>query len=81
MIKKNHHKVGIKSRYSTEYKTLIARERKLRGKYVVIIGKRVFTAKTGREATRLLAQVRKKFPQKTPLATFVPKADTLILWQ
>ena len=70
----------LRKTHSREYKTLLAREHRLRGKYVVIVGNRVFTAKSGKEAARLLSKVRKEFPTKTPLATFVPKEETLILW-
>ncbi|MBI5652559.1 MAG: hypothetical protein HZC40_19235 [Chloroflexi bacterium] len=69
------------SQRSLAYKTFLARESEFRGKYVVIVGTRVFTAKTGAQASRLLTKVRKNFPGKTPLATFWPKEGTLILWQ
>ena len=68
------------TRESLAYKTFLARESEFRGKYVVIVGTRVFTAKTGKEASRLLTKVRKDFPGKIPLATFWPKEGTLILW-
>lgn len=69
-----------KAYYSKEYRTFLAREAELRGKYVVIVDSQVFTADTGEEASRLLAKVRQEFPRKTPLATYIPKEETLILW-
>ena len=51
-----------------------------RGKHLVIIQDEVYTARTGREATRLFDRLTKKFPGKTPTLAYIPKEDTLILW-
>ena len=51
-----------------------------RGKHLVIIQDKVYTARTGREATRLFDRLTKQFPHETPTLAYVPKEDTLILW-
>lgn len=52
---------------------------KYRGKHVVVVNGKVFSAVTGQEAARIFKQVTKKYPQKKPTITYVPKEDTLIL--
>lgn len=51
-----------------------------KGKHVIVIAGKVFTARTGREAAKILTQVEKKYPREIPAITYLPKADTLILW-
>ncbi|MBL7078123.1 hypothetical protein ISS42_00500 [Candidatus Shapirobacteria bacterium] len=51
-----------------------------RGKHVVVAGGKIFTAKTGEGALKILTRVRKKYPEEIPAVTYIPKADTLILW-
>lgn len=51
-----------------------------KGKHVIVIAGKVFTARTGKEAAKILTQVEKKYPQEIPAITYIPKADTLILW-
>ena len=53
---------------------------RFRGKHVVLVAGKVFTAKTGERASRILAEVREKYPKETPAITYIPKADALILW-
>ena len=50
-----------------------------RGKHVVVVGKKIFTAKTGKKAGQILKKVHKEFPNQSPQITYVPDADTLIL--
>ena len=54
---------------------------KYRGKHLIMIAGKVFVAKTGREAVRIFNRVTKKYSNQTPTIAYVPKADTLILWQ
>jgi hypothetical protein len=49
------------------------------GKHIIIIAGRVFTAKTGREASQLFNKLIRKHPGKTPSLTYIPKAESLIL--
>lgn len=51
-----------------------------KGKHVIVVGGRVFTAKTGNEANRLLDRLEKQHPDEVPAITYIPKEDTLILW-
>ena len=53
---------------------------KYKGKHIIVIKGKVFTAKTGREANLLLDKLEKQYPNETPAITYIPKEDTLILW-
>ena len=50
-----------------------------RGKHIIAVADKVFTAKTGEGASQILAKVRKKYPDQTPAVTYIPDADALIL--
>lgn len=50
-----------------------------KGKHVIVIAGNVFTAKTGEKASKILMEVRRKYPKETPAITYIPKADALIL--
>lgn len=52
---------------------------KYAGKHVVMIGGKIFTAKTGEEASRLFNELTKRYKDQPPILTYVPKEDTLIL--
>lgn len=51
-----------------------------KGKHIILIAGKLFTAKTGKQASKILDVVEKKYPGETPAITYIPKADTLILW-
>lgn len=51
-----------------------------KGKHIVVIKGKVFTAKTGRDANKLLDKLEKMYPYETPAITYIPKEDTLILF-
>jgi len=51
-----------------------------KGKHVVVVAGKVFSAKTGEGASQILKRVRKEYPGQIPQITYIPKADTLILW-
>lgn len=59
--------------------TKIFQDPKLRGKHIIMIGGRVFTARTGKQAVRIFDKVTKQYPKQKPLVTYIPKADSLIL--
>lgn len=50
-----------------------------RGKHVIVVAGKVYTAKTGKLANQIIDRLEKKYPQEIPALTFVPKAETLIL--
>jgi hypothetical protein len=50
-----------------------------RGKHVIAVAGRVFTAKTGAGASKIFAKVRKQYPDKIPAITYIPDADSLIV--
>ena len=51
-----------------------------RGYHVVVVGGKVFKARTGEKASKILEEVHKKYPEEIPEITYIPDADTLILW-
>lgn len=51
-----------------------------RGYHVVVVAGKVFKAKTGERAAEILKKVRQKYPKEIPAVTYIPDADTLILW-
>ncbi len=53
---------------------------KYKGKHVIVMAGEIFTAKTGKEANKILDRLEKQYPSETPAITYIPKADTLILW-
>ena len=53
---------------------------KYKGRHIILVKDKVFTAKTGRQASKILDMVEKEFPHEIPEITYIPKADTLILW-
>lgn len=53
---------------------------KYRGKHIILAAGKVFSAKTGEEATKILEKIRKKYPDVTPEIAYLPKARSLILW-
>jgi len=51
-----------------------------KGKHVVVIAGQIFTAHTGDGAGNILERVRQEHPRATPAVTYIPDADTLILF-
>lgn len=54
---------------------------KYRGRHLVMIASRVFAAKTAKQAAKIFAKVTKQYAHHTPTITYIPKADTLILYR
>lgn len=72
----------MKRKYQNQNQTMIniMSDPKYKGKHVVVIKGKVFTAKTGSQANKLLDKLEKQYPKETPVITYIPKEDTLILW-
>ncbi len=51
-----------------------------RGKHIVMIKGKIYTAKSGREASLLFDRLTQKYPRHIPTLTYIPKEDALILW-
>lgn len=51
-----------------------------KGRHLVIVKNKVFSAQTGQQAAKLFKEVTTKYPQEKPTITYVPKEETLILW-
>ena len=65
--------------FAKEQKTLLKKWDKYKGKIVAVSGDKIFAAKTGKQAQKMIKDIEKKY-QKSPLVTYIPKADTLILF-
>lgn len=52
---------------------------KYRGKHVVILGDKIYSAKNGKLASKILEKLIKKYPKETPIISYIPKSDALIL--
>lgn len=50
-----------------------------RGKHIIMIKGKIYTAKNGKEASLLFDQLTKKYPGQIPTLTYIPKEDALIL--
>lgn len=59
---------------------MVMNDSRYRGLHVVVIAGKVFTAKTGNEANKVLDRLEKQYPHEIPAITYIPKSDTLILW-
>lgn len=57
----------------------IMNDPKYRGKYVVTVKDEIYITKSGQKRLKLLEDLIKKYPKETPLITYVPKDDMLIL--
>lgn len=53
---------------------------KYKGKHIVVIKGKIFTAKSGKQVNKIIDRLEKKYPKETPVLTYIPKEDTLILW-
>lgn len=53
---------------------------KYRGKHIILVADKVFTAKTQNEAAKVLKEVRERYPGVTPEVAYLPKSTSLILW-
>lgn len=51
-----------------------------RGKHVILAAGKVYTAKTGEGAAKILKELEKSHPQMIPEIAYLPKAHSLILW-
>ncbi|KKS85605.1 MAG: hypothetical protein UV59_C0006G0061 [Candidatus Gottesmanbacteria bacterium GW2011_GWA1_43_11] len=60
--------------------TDIFKNPRYRGKHVILAAGKVYTAKTGEGAAKILENIRKKSPGVTPEVAYLPKAHSLILW-
>ncbi|MBI5399239.1 hypothetical protein HZB07_01290 [Candidatus Saganbacteria bacterium] len=49
------------------------------GKHVIILDGEIYAAKTGNQASKLLEKLMRKNPAETPILTYIPKTDALIL--
>lgn len=50
-----------------------------RGKHVILVGGKIFTANTGEGASEILQKAREKYPSETPEIAYIPAARFLIV--
>lgn len=50
-----------------------------KGKHVILAAGKVYTAKTGEGASKILEDIRRKYPDVVPEIAYMPKAGSLIL--
>lgn len=58
----------------------VLNNRRYRGYHVIVVAGKVFKAKTGEGASKIFDMVRQKYPKEIPAITYIPDADTLILF-
>ena len=58
----------------------VFKNRRYRGKHVILVAGKVYTAKTGEGAARILKNLEETHPNITPEVAYLPKARSLILW-
>ena len=51
-----------------------------RGKHVVLVAGKSFTAKTGEGAAKILRDIRIKYPHAIPEIAYIPQKGLLTLW-
>ncbi|MBI4215409.1 MAG: hypothetical protein HY602_01650 [Parcubacteria group bacterium] len=52
---------------------------KNRGYHIIVTAGKLFKARTGEAASKILDEVQKKYRRDIPEITYIPDADTLIL--
>ncbi|MBU4512046.1 hypothetical protein KKD19_02245 [Patescibacteria group bacterium] len=52
---------------------------KYKGKHVIVVADKIFTANTGDGAARILDKVDKKYPNEISNIAYIPEAESLIL--
>lgn len=65
--------------FSQEHQTLKAREEEFRGKHVLVIGEEIYEIKDEEQGLLLLEEIRKKYPGRIPLLTYVMEEELYIL--
>jgi hypothetical protein len=49
------------------------------GKHIIVAGDKIYTAKTGEGASKIIQKVREKHPEITPQVAYLPKSGSFIL--
>ena len=60
--------------------TEVFKNPRYRGKHVVLAAGKIYTAKTGEGAAKILKDLEKIQPKVIPEVAYLPKARSLILW-
>lgn len=64
---------------SKELENLMSNVERYKGKHVVAVEDEIIAVSDEKELKRVLEEVERKYPSKTPLITFVPEEEVMIL--
>ena len=70
---------GGKGMVSKELENLMSNVEKYRGKHVVAVEDEIIVVSDEEELKKALEEMENKYPGKTPLITFVPEEEVMIL--
>lgn len=59
--------------------TEIFHDPKFRGKHVILVAGKVYTAVRGKTVEKILEKLEKKYPKQTPEYAYIPKGKTAIV--
>ena len=57
----------------------IFKDPRYRGRHIIMVSGKLYTAKTGDEAGKILEKARKEHPRAIPKYTYIPKENILIV--
>ncbi|MBI4670614.1 MAG: hypothetical protein HY741_02965 [Chloroflexi bacterium] len=69
----------VSAKHQIEIQTLKTHEREFHGKNVIVVGRQIFPVESGKQAAKLLAELREKYPDQTPLLAYAMGEETYIL--
>lgn len=72
-------KTKPRAEFQIEMETLQAREHEFQGKNVIVLGRQIFPIENGEQATQLLAELRQRYPDQSPLLAYAMGEETYIL--
>ncbi|MDI6860280.1 MAG: DUF5678 domain-containing protein [Methanocellales archaeon] len=64
---------------SKELRNLLGKIEKYRGEHVVVVEDEIVTVENEEELEKAVDKFEKKYPDKVPLITYVPKRGVLVL--
>lgn len=64
---------------SKELSNLLSRIDEYRGKHVVVVDDEIVVVRDEKELEKTIDELEKKYPDRIPLVTFVPKKGVLVL--
>lgn len=59
--------------------TKVFQDPKFRGKHVILVAGKVYTATRGSTVAKILEKLEKKYPKQTPEYAYIPKGKSAII--